>query len=97
MRRALFLLAILGLVCASTVGCAEKAKRALIQPPKEDFHKPREGLFAGPVQYPDGVLNNVKPRAPKDDKGAPPEGWSNSGPTMNSGGLGGPGGMVGGR
>jgi hypothetical protein len=94
MRRTFSLLAILGLGCLSAVGCAEKAKRGMIRLPKEDFHKPPANLFAGGVQYPDGVLNNVKPRAPKDDKGAPPQGWDNQGPTMGGAGLGmnGPGG-----
>jgi hypothetical protein len=85
MRRWFGVLACLGAGFVASIGCADsKPKRALIRPPKEDFHHPPDGLFTGPVKYPDDVLNNVKPRGPKDDKG-PPGGWD----AMPTGGGGG--------
>src|SRR5262249_36139235 len=86
MGRWFTMLACLGAGVLAAVGCHEAPKRARIRLPKEDFHKPPDDLFKGPVKYPDEVLNNVKPRGPKDDKNGPPGGWDNmpTGGSMSS-------------
>ena len=97
MRRLLGVLACLGAGCLAAFGCSEAPKRARINLPKEDFHHPPDNLFKDPVKYPDEVLNNVKPRGPKDPNGGPPQGWDNTGPTMGGAGMGAPGGGLGAR
>ncbi len=77
MQRWLGVLACLGAGLFAAVGCNEAPKRGRISLPKEDFHKPPDDLFKGPVKYPDEVLNNVKPRCPKEDKNGHHGHWEN--------------------
>jgi hypothetical protein len=84
MRRAWKLLSWLSICCLG-LGCMHTSpKRPEIKPPKEEFHVPPEGLFKEPVKYPEGMLNHVQPRRPKDDDD---ERFT----TPGSGGMGGPG------
>lgn len=84
MRSALKAIAWLGLGGLGVVGCAERAKRPVIVPPKEEFHIPPADspVFSGPVQYPKEMLNNVPPPRPKTD-----EEKFGSGPGMGGQGM----------
>jgi hypothetical protein len=73
----------MGIGCLAGLGCAETPKRAMIKPPKEEFHVPPANMFREPPQYPKEMLNNVEPRRPKsdDDDKLPPPGPGNGMPT----------------
>ena len=86
MLRVLKLMSCLGVGCLGLLGCTQTPKRAVIRPPKEEFHAPPDGLFKGRVEYPNEMLNNVAPRRKKDDdKFTPPPG------PLGGGGMSGPG------
>ena len=90
MARAWKLVSWIGLGCLGALGCQDTPKRALIVPPKDEFHVPPEGLFSGPVKYPDDLLNTVSPRRSKDDDKLPPPGMGGGMSGANNMGMGRP-------
>lgn len=69
-----------GLSALFAWGCQETPKRAVIRPPKEDFHTPPDGLFRDRIEYPNDLLNQVAPRRKTDeDRFTPPAGPLNNG------------------